>query len=258
MTKFIQLLRKSISELTRYPGFLLIAWLAVSLALPLLHYIFGEVTLLQGLTLAVLLQAAFVLNVLHRAWGWWSMLRMLAAVLLLVWAVQAIIIRSGLPYGNLHYTSVLQPQLLGIPVIVPLTWLMMLPPSWMVARLATRRMNGCLMRLAFTLVSAIAFTAWMIYFDPFMAHFGILQWTPAGNFYGVPWVNFFFWLFISGLITFAISPKRLPGGALVLMYTLAWLVGFISLMAFGGLFVPAIIGFGVMACMVLFAGLMTT
>lgn len=257
MTNLIHLLRKSISDLTRYPGFLLIAWLVVTLALPWLKLLFGEQTLLQALTLSILIQAAFVLNVLNRALGWWSMLRVLAAVLLLVWVVQAIIIRSGLPYGNLHYTSLLQPQLLGIPFIIPITWLMMLPPSWLVARLATRRISGCMLRPVFILVSAIAFMGWMVSFDPLMARLGILNWTPAGDFYGIPAWNFLFWGFISALVTFAISPKRLPGSGLILMYTLVWVVEFISLLVFGGLLLPALIGFAVMGAMLLLAGFMT-
>lgn len=257
MRNFIQLLRKSTSELTRYPGFLLIAWLVVTLSLPWLNLIFGRQAVLQGLVLAILLQVAFVLNVLYRSWGWWGMLRVVAGVLLLVWIIQAIIIRSGLPYGDLIYTSSLQPQLLGIPFIIPLTWLMMLPPAWLIARLATHRLSGCLARLIFLLASAIAFTGWMVYFDPLMVRLSILGWTPFGDFYGIPWQHYLFWLFISGLITFAISPKRLPGSALLSMYALSWASTFIILLVFGGLFLPALVGFAIMGGMLLWAGLMT-
>ena len=257
MKNFLLLLRKSIAELSRYPGFLLIAWLVVMLSLPLLNLIFGVQTLLQGLTLAILFQAAFVLNVLYRAWGWWSMLRVAASVLLLVWVVQAIIIRSGLPYGNLRYTPSLQPQLLGIPFIIPVTWLMMLPAAWVVARLITRKLSGCLLRPLFVLASAVCFTGWMVYFDSLLAHFGILQWTPVGDFYGIPGVHYVFWLFISGLITFSISPKRLPGGSLLLVYTFTWLAQFITLLIFGGLLVPALLGFALMGGLLLWAGLFT-
>jgi uncharacterized membrane protein len=257
MTNFIQLLRKSITELTRYPGFLLIAWLVVTLSLPFLYLLFGEQTLLQGLTLSIFLQAAFVLNVLYRSWGWWGMLRVMAAVLLLVWVVQAIIIRSGLPYGDLQYSSALQPQLLGIPFVIPITWLMMLPPAWVVARLITRKLSGCIMRPSFILTSAIAFMGWMISFDPLLARLGILVWTPVGNFYGIPWVNYVFWYFIAALLTFAISPLRLPGSSLLLLYTLVWLVELVILLIFGGLLVPALVGFVMMGGMLLLAALMT-
>lgn len=246
MTNFFRILRKSASEITRYPGFLLIAWLVVTLALPIIDRLFGQSTLMQALTLAILFQAAFVLNVLYRAWGWWGLLRVTAAILLLVWAVQAILIRSGLPYGNIQYTSLLQPQLLGIPFIIPVTWLMMLPPAWAVARIITHKLSGCLVRPLFVLVSAIAFTGWMVSFDPLITHLGILMWAPAGDFYHIPSWQYLFWLFLTGLLTFAISPQRLPGGSLSLMYTLSWMATFIILLAFGGLLVPALVGFVVM------------
>jgi uncharacterized membrane protein len=255
MSNFIQLLRKSISDLRRYPGFLLLAWLVVSLSLPWLYRLFGEQTLLQGLALVVLLQVAFVLNVVYRAWGWWSMLRTAIEVVLLAWVVQAIVVRSGLPYGNLRYTELLQPQVLGIPVLIPLMWLMMLPPAWAVAKLITHKLSGCLMRFVFILVSAIAFTAWGFYTDPLMAHLGLLNWTPHEGLYGTPWLNYTGWLLVSGVITFGISPKRIPGGALVLVYTLTWLVEFISLMVFGGLPLANLLGFISMGAMLLLAAI---
>lgn len=257
MANFIQLLRKSFTELTRYPGFLLIAWSAVSISLPFLDHFFGKQTMLQGMTLAILLQSAFILNVLYRAWGWWAMLRVAAAVLTLVWAVQAIIIRSGMPYGTLEYTGALQPQLLRIPFIIPPTWLMMLPPAWVVARLITRKLSGCLLRLLFVITSAVAFMGWMISFDPLLAHLGVLKWTPAGDFYGTPSWNYVFWLFIAALLTFAILPNRVPGGPLLLLYTLTWLVDFIIVLIFGGLLLPALIGFVLMGGMLVGAAAQT-
>jgi len=243
MTNFLKLLGKSFTELTRYPGFLIIAWIVLTIALPFIRLFVNEQTFLQGLNLVILLQVAFVLNVLHRAWGWWGMLRVVASVLLLVWVVQAIVVRSGMPYGKMHYTAALEPQLLGIPVIIPVTWLMMLPPAWLVGRLITRKLGGCLLRPIFVLVSAIAFTGWTFYFDSLMVRYKVLQWTPDGNFYGTPAWNYVFWLFIAALLTFSLSPTRLPAGPLLLMYALSWLVPFITLLIFGGLLVPALVGF---------------
>lgn len=257
MISFISLLRKSIVGLDRYPAFLLVSWLVVMLSLPMLQLIFGEQTLLQALALAVLLQVALVLNILYRAWGWWSMLRSAIGVVLLAWVVQAIVLRSGLPYGDLHYTPLLQPQVLGVPVLIPLTWLMMLPPAWAVAKLITRKLGGCLMRLAFIAVSALAFTAWGFYFDPLMIHLGLMEWNPVGEFFGTPWLNFTGWLLVSGVITFGISPKRLPGGLLVIVYGLTWLIEFFSLLVFWGLPVPALFGFILMGGLLLAAGIVT-
>jgi hypothetical protein len=58
MSNFIRLLRKSISELRRYPGVLLLAWIVVSLSLPWLYKFLGAQALLQGLSLMILLQLA--------------------------------------------------------------------------------------------------------------------------------------------------------------------------------------------------------
>jgi putative membrane protein len=257
MTNFITLLRKNFSGLERYPASLLVAWLVVMLSLPLLQIIFGQQALLQGLALAVLLQVAFVLNVLNRAWGWWSTLRTTLGLVLLTWAVQAIVLRSGLPYGDLHYTTLLQPQVLDVPLLIPLIWLMMLPPAWAIARVITHKLSGCLMRLAFIAVSALAFTAWGFYFDPLMVHLGLMEWNPVGGYYGSPWLNLFGWLVVSGVITFGVSPKRLPGGRLVLIYGISWLVEFFTLLLFWGLPGAALAGFCLMGGMLLWAGIVT-
>jgi putative membrane protein len=188
------------------------------LALPALQFHASEKTFLQALSLVVLLQVAFVLNALYRVWGWWGMLRAVVGVVLLSWIIQAIVIRSGLPYGSLTYTDGLQPQVLDVPLLIPLAWMMMLP-------------------------------AWGIYFLPLMVHLGFEQWNPAGGFSSVPWLHFLGWLLVSGVITFGLSPKRIPGGVLVLVYGLTWLVDFISLFVFWGLPGPAFAGLGMMGLM---------
>ena len=255
MTNFIFLLRKSIASLDRYPAFLLISWLAVMVSLPLLRQAYGEQTFLQGLALVVLIQLLFVLQVLYQAWGWWSMLRVALGVVFLAWAAEAIGIRTGYPFGSYHYTSLLQPQVLGVPLLIPLAWLMMLPPAWTVARLVTRKVSGCLMRPAFVLVSALVFSVWDFYMDPLMVQWGIWEWNTPGGYFGIPWLNLIGWLLVSGSITFAISPKHFPGGLLVWVYVLTWLVEFILLLLFGGLPGPALVGFCLMGAMLLWAAI---
>ena len=43
------------------------------------------------------------------------------------WTAEAIGSKTGFPFGAYHYTDRLQPQLLGVPLLIPLAWLMMLP-----------------------------------------------------------------------------------------------------------------------------------
>jgi hypothetical protein len=241
MKKFLSFLRRSFLSLDRSQRYVLYTWLLVLLFLPLLSAVFSEQILLQGFTLAILLQVVFVVLVLYRSWGWREMFRTSSEVLFLVWAVIAIIIRSGLPYGDLQFTALQKPLLLGVPIIVPVSWLMMLPPAWAISRLITRRFSGCLLRLMFILVSAFAFTAWEIYFQPFLASLGVLQWIPSGGFSGIPGQHFFGILFLSALITFAVSPKHLQGGPLILIYLLVCLADILSLSIIHALLWPIVL-----------------
>ncbi len=65
-----------------------------------------------------------------------------AAVLLLVGATavvfEAVGLATGFPYGEYTYSDDLGPTLLGVPFLVPLAWLMMAWPSWLLARRLTR------------------------------------------------------------------------------------------------------------------------
>ena len=255
MTNFIQLLRRSILNLGRYQTILLVAWLVVMLSLPIAQVIFGEQTLVQGLTLAVLLQLAFVLHVLYQAWGWWNLLRVTVSVVVLTWVAEAITTRSGYPFGSYSFTPLLQPQVMGVPVLVPLVWMMMLPPAWAVSRLITRKTSGCLVRPVFILVCALAFTAWVFYFGPQTMRLGLVEWNSPVGYLGIPWITFLGWLLVSGLTTLAVSPKRLPCGILVLVYGLTWLAGSISQLLFWGLTIPALAGFLLMGGMLLWAAI---
>jgi putative membrane protein len=221
-------------------------------AIPFIRQYLGERLFLQGLTLLVLFLVLFVLQVLYRAWGWWFLLRVAVGVALLAWAAEAIGIRSGYPFGSYRFTASLQPQVMGVPFLVPLMWLMMLPPAWAMARLITRKLGGCLVRPLFVLTSAFAFTAWDFYLEPLMIHWGLVEWTTPAGYMGIPWSNFLGRILVAGLISLAISPKRLPSGSLVLIYTLTWLVEFICQLLLG-LPGSAMVGFLLMGIMVLCA-----
>jgi len=253
MVNFISLLRKSILGLDRYLKFLLICWLILMVALPFIRRYIGERPFVQGLTLLVLFQLLYVLQVLYRAWGWWYLLRVALGVVLLAWAAEAIGIRSGFPFGSHHFAASLQPHIMGVPFLIPMMWLMMLPPAWAVARLITRKLVGCVVRPLFVVVSGLAFTAWYFYLEPLMVHWGLVDWAAAGGYFGIPWLNYLGLILVAGVISFAVSPRRLPGGLLILVYTLTWLVEFILQFIFWGLPGAALAGFLSMGIMVVFA-----
>ncbi|OGO28316.1 MAG: hypothetical protein A2136_02530 [Chloroflexi bacterium RBG_16_54_11] len=255
MPNFIAFLRRSLADLDPYPAFLLATLLILMVSLPLLWKVFGMQVMLQGWALAVFVQVLFVLYILYKSWGWWNTLRAAVGVVLLAWAAQAIDLLQGYPFGNYHFSEMLQPHVMGVPLLIPMLWLMMLPPAWAVAKLITHKVSGCLLRPLFILVSAIAFTAWDFYLDPQMVRWGVWEWAATPGYFGTPWLNFVGWLVVSVVITFAISPKRLPGGSLILIYALTWVVEFFSLLLVWGLSLPALVGFCLMGGMLLWAAL---
>ena len=55
-------------------------------------------------------------------------------------AVEAVGVATGFPFGVYDYSGELGPKLLGVPLIIPLAWTWMAWPGWLAAtRLATRR-----------------------------------------------------------------------------------------------------------------------
>jgi putative membrane protein len=140
----------------------------------------------------------------------------------------------------------LQPQLLGVPALIPLAWLMMLPPAWAVAAAVISPRE----RAPFALVAALAFTAWDLYLDPQMVTRGLWAWAEPGGYFGIPWVNFLGWLVTAFIITYVCAPGDLPARPLAVIYTLTWLLQAIGLGVFWGHPGPALAGFFAMGVFV--------
>ena len=97
---------------------------------------------------------------------------MAVKIIILTWAIEAIGTATGFPFGSYSYTDHLQPQLLGVPLFIPLAWMMMLPPSWAVAQ----RLSSSKGKLVFLVLGALAFTAWDLFLDPQMVKWGLWVW----------------------------------------------------------------------------------
>jgi putative membrane protein len=238
------------------PGALLAAWLLWMIALPIIHLAWGRPALTPGVMFGVILQAALAAAVLASAWGWRRMSRAAVGVLILSWLAEFIGSRTGIPFGPYHYEAALQPQLGGVPWVVPLAWLMMLPPAWAIGRLAIsdrwpRSAAG--RRLAQAVFSALGFTAWDLFLDPQMVAWGFWTWEQPGGYFGIPWVNFLGWLLVSGLLTWIIHPGELPAAPLSAIYAATWVLQTVGQIFFWGLPGPASCGFFAMGLWVLLA-----
>jgi lycopene beta-cyclase len=220
-------------------AFLLTPWLLTMISLPILLWTLGDALLPWGVTASVLLQVATVLSVLRVAWGGRQTLQVGMLILSLAWAIEWMGSTTGWPFGAYRYTAALQPQLAGVPVLIPLAWLMMLPCAWAISYQITGQSRGW----RFVITSALAFTAWDLFLDPQMVTWGYWVWTDPGGYFGIPWLNFAGWLASAALLTLVARPAMTTNLALLFIYVITWLLQTIGLLLFWQMPGPALVGF---------------
>lgn len=102
-------------------------------------------------------------------------------------AFEAVGLATGFPYGSYRYADTLGPTLLGVPFLVPLAWLMMAWPSWVLAARLARPVRSGLRRPVRIAVAAAVFAAWDVVLDPQMVQAG--YWTWANPTPGLPGID---------------------------------------------------------------------
>jgi putative membrane protein len=122
-------------------------------------------------------------------------------------AFEAVGLATGFPYGSYRYADTLGPTLLGVPFLVPLAWLMMAWPSWVLADRLAGPVRAGLRRPVRIAVAAAVFAAWDVVLDPQMVHAGYWTWadpTPGLPGIGtVPLTNLAGWL-LAGAVLMAL------------------------------------------------------
>jgi lycopene beta-cyclase len=221
-------------------------WALLMILIPLLRWHFADIGLWWGVMACVVLLATTVLVCLWRAWGLRQTARTAVLLLPATWLIEWIGSTTGFPFGEYTYTTALQPQLAHVPLVVPLAWLMMLPPAWAVASVITGANTGW----RFVGISALAFTAWDFFLDPQMVGWGYWVWYPSGGYFGIPWVNFVGWVVSAALLTWIVRPPALPITPLVLIYTITWLLQTLGQWLFWAMPGPALVGFVTMGSFV--------
>ena len=172
-----------------------------------------------GLTVLTVV-LGYVLSVAH-AWstrGVRTALLLVAVATLGGFAVEAIGVSTGFPFGTYDYSGRLGPKLLGVPLIIPLAWTWMAWPAWLAAVRVSRRWW---LRIA---VAAFGLAAWDLFLDPQMVAEKYWSWrspTPAlPGVPGIPVSNYLGWLGFAVLLmtVLALATARtaatpLPGDA---------------------------------------------
>ncbi|MGL5858679.1 MAG: carotenoid biosynthesis protein [Angustibacter sp.] len=171
---------------------------------------------LQALTIgAVLLFAAASIShaSVHRGTTWAGGLLLIAGGIGL--AAEAVGVRTGIPFGSYRYTGNLGPQLLDVPVVVPLAWTMMAYPCLLLGRglagYASGRVPavgsgaGTRRRTLITIAAGgAALASWDLFLDPQMVAAGNWRFddpTPAlPGVPGIPLTNYAGWLVVALLM----------------------------------------------------------
>jgi putative membrane protein len=115
-------------------------------------------------------------------------------------AFETVGLATGVPYGRYEYSDALGPTLLGVPFLVPLAWLMMAWPTWILADRLTRQRRSVVR----VLVAAAVFAGWDVVLDPQMVQAGYWTWAhPDPGLPGIPAVpltNLAGWLLAGGVL----------------------------------------------------------
>ncbi|MGJ3237835.1 MAG: carotenoid biosynthesis protein [Anaerolineae bacterium] len=197
-------------------------WVMLMIGMPWLQFFFGEAILPTGITLAAILQASAVFYIVQLQWGLKRTLITFAIVAVMTWGAEFIGHSTGLPFGDYHYTERLQPQILGVPLLIPIAWFMLLPSAWVMAQLIVGERDSWQKGIAYVLVSAIALTVWDLFLDPQMVAWGFWEWANPSGYFGIPYLNYFGWLLVASLVTLAVRPKELKIFPLALIYGIVW------------------------------------
>lgn len=232
-------------------------WVLAMISLPIQKWLAGEDILPFGIMLGVALQGAAVIVILSMVWHWRRTALLVGVILLIAWAVEYIGHTTGFPFGGYAYTDIMQPQIGGVPLLVPVAWLMMLPPAWAVAHLLTRHLDGWRGYTAFVVVSALAFTAWDLFLDPQMVAWDLWRWDQPGGYFGIPFSNYAGWLLASLVMTVIASRvapiRHVPLVPLLVIYGMTWFLESVGLIVFWGLPGAGIVGGVVMGAFLLAA-----
>lgn len=239
----MELLRLSLTAVTPGEAVGFGIWFVVMVAVPILRWVFGSGAERVGISLGVLAQAGLVVYVLSFHLDFPRLGLTALAIPLLGWLAEFIGSKTGFPFGDYSYTDVLHPQVGQVPVIIPLAWLMMMPPAWTVAELIVGHDH----RLLSAIVAGAAFTAWDFFLDPQMVGWGFWRWHRKGGYFGIPWINFLGWFLVSSAISYLLAPA---GAAemrvLYLVYIVTWFLQGFGEFFFWKLRGPAIAGLLIM------------
>ena len=169
----------------------------------------------------------------HRGGSWCA--RYTGITLVFGFGVEVLGVSTGLPFSGYSYGPALTPQLLGVPMVVPLAWAMMAYPAMLVGRALAASKPG---QVA---IGAFALSTWDLFLDPQMVGESYWTWhspTPAlPGVPGIPIANYLGWLVAAAVLMTLLSwlpelvaDDRVPA----VLYGWTWLGGVVANAVFLG------------------------
>jgi uncharacterized membrane protein len=154
---------------------------------------------------SLVIVVAFALFSFSHLWvsrGYRAAFGLLLACFVVAGGSEVLSVHTGIPYGWYVYTPKLGFGVFGVPVLVPVCWLMMAYPAARVAALIAP------LRLVVP-VAALALTAWDVFLDPQMVRTGYWVWARQGEYLGIPLENYAGWL-VTALVVFTLFFRFFP------------------------------------------------
>ena len=142
------------------------------------------------------------------AYGREFLVKFLMIALLATLVIEVLGVATGFPFGTYEYDPErLGISVLGVPLLIPFAWFMMLYPSWLISRDLFKS------RLLTIPAAALLMSTWDLYLDPQMVNEGYWVWFVDGiATKDIPLTNFLGWFLSTALIftllSVALKPKQ--------------------------------------------------
>jgi putative membrane protein len=142
------------------------------------------------------------------AFGRSFVIKFLTIALLATLVIEVLGVATGFPFGTYEYDPQrLGISVLGVPLLIPFAWFMMLYPAWLVSRDLFKS------RFLAIPTGALLMSTWDLYLDPQMVNEGYWVWFVDGiATKDIPLTNFFGWFLstavIFTLLSFALKPSQ--------------------------------------------------
>lgn len=153
-------------------------------------------TALTVATVVVFFLASTSHALVHRGARWTGAYVLVTGVLGLL--AEAVGTATGFPFGDYDYTGTLGPEVLGVPLVIPLAWAMFAYPCLVVGQRLARTPLGA------AAVGGLALASWDLFLDPQMVEAGHWRFTdveaslPGAP--GIPVSNYLGWLLVAWLM----------------------------------------------------------